>query len=247
MAADRASEDDAVGRALSASYTPPRIREARERQDEILIARFRGEPLRIADIGCGDGYHGAIFGPSCEQYHGFEIAPELAAASETRWREAGLVNASVYLGDVVDAELPAGFYDLAWCLYFTPGNIREPSDDLGIYTDAYLDENPRFIEIFTRVLRSLKPEGRLFLTVYKDVPEAEAAQLDFYDRTGLEVVTPKGSRFVSTAEGFWSARWTEASLRSNLGACGAEPSRVELHDLNSIAWLVEVTAVNLPG
>lgn len=236
----RASEDDAVSRALSASYTPPLIREARERQDEILVARFRGERLSIADIGCGDGYHGAIFGPSCELYHGFEIAPELAAASEKRWRAAGLAHATVFLGDVADAELPPSFYDLAWCLYFTPGNIREPSEDLGIYTDAYLDENPRFVEVFSRVLRSLKSDGRLFLTVYVDVPEAEAAQLDFYDRTGLEVVTPRGSRFVSTAEGFWSARWTEASLRSNLTACGVDWHRVELHPLNAIAWLVEV-------
>ena len=31
---------------------------------------------------------------------------------------------------------------LLWCLYFTPGNFREASADLSLYTDAYLDRNP---------------------------------------------------------------------------------------------------------
>lgn len=241
MTTDRESENDAVGRALAAGYTPPLIREARERQDALLIERFRGKPLVIADIGCGDGYHGSIFGPNCKLYHGFEIAPELAATSEARWREDGLLNAEVFLGDVAEARVEAEFYDLAWCLYFTPGNIRDASEDLSFYTDVYLDRNPRFIETFSRFYRGLKPDGRLFLTIYKDVPEAEAAQLDFYDRTGLEVVTPVGSRFVATAEGFWSARWTKRSALANLRGCGIDSSRVTFHELNGIAWLVEAT------
>ena len=80
----------------------------------------------------------------------------------------------------------------------------------------------------------------MFLTVYKDVPEAEAAQRDFYDNTGQHVVTSKGSRFVATAEGFWSARWTEESMLSNLRECGIGAESVVFNDLNSIAWLVEI-------
>ncbi|MDE0206889.1 MAG: hypothetical protein OXP66_12785, partial [Candidatus Tectomicrobia bacterium] len=75
---------------------------------------------------------------------------------------------------------------------------------------------------------------------YKDVPEAEAAQVDLYESTGQHVVTAPGSRFVATAEGFWSARWTQDSLLSNLDACGVRPEAVVWNDLNEIAWLVEV-------
>ena len=71
----------------------------------------------------------------------------------------------------------------------------------------------------------MKAGGRMFLTLYKDVPEAEAAQVDFYERTGQHVVTPSGSRFVATAEGFWSARWTRDSLLSNLDAWAFAPTR----------------------
>lgn len=80
----------------------------------------------------------------------------------------------------------------------------------------------------------------MFLTVYKDVPEAEEAQIDFYEHTDQHVVTSRGGRFVATAENFWSARWTEESLLSNLKACGIIESDVMFHDLNHIAWLVEI-------
>jgi len=80
----------------------------------------------------------------------------------------------------------------------------------------------------------------MFLNIYKDVPEAEAAQFDFYKNTGQQVVTPPGLRFVATTEGFWSARWTKNSMLSNLSECGINPDNVVFNDLNEISWLVEI-------
>jgi ubiquinone/menaquinone biosynthesis C-methylase UbiE len=236
----RESEDRAVLNALESSYCPEPIKEARERQDEILIERFRGYPYAIADIGCGTGYHGSIFAPTCRLYHGFEISTHIGKIAQERWRKEGLNNTELYLGDATQVKLPDNFYDLVWCLYFTPGNFREPSTDLNLYTDAYLNRNPSFIAIFSNFYRSLKPGGLMFLTIYKDVPEAEAAQIDFYEHTDQRVVTPRGGRFVATAENFWSARWTEESLLSNLKACGIAEADVMFRDLNHIAWLVEI-------
>ncbi|HSF16236.1 MAG TPA: class I SAM-dependent methyltransferase [Vicinamibacteria bacterium] len=228
-------------RTLEATYCPAPIREARERQDAILVERFSGREYAIADVGCGTGYHGSMFAPSCSVYHGFEISPEIARVARDRWEREGLRNAEVFVGDIANAELAPGFYDLVLCLYFTPGNIRDESEDLSLYTDAYLDRNPRFIAVMSRLFESLKKTGKMFLTIYKDVPEAEDAQIDFYEHTGQHVITPKGSRFVATAERFWSVRWTRRSLMSNLAECGVEEGAVVLHDLNSIAWLVEIS------
>ena len=236
----RESEDKAVTNTLLSSYCPPAIKEARETQDEMLTERFRGHRLAIADVGCGDGYHGSIFGPTSVLYHGFEIVPELAAKTRERWRRDGLTQAQVFEGDAAKMQLQSASYDLVLCLYFTPGNFREKSADLSMYTDDYLDRNPGFIGIFSRFYHALKPGGAMFLTVYKDVPEAEAAQIDFYEHTGQHVVTPPGSRFVATAENFWSARWTRDSMLSNLAAFGVVPDQVVFDDLNEIAWLVEV-------
>jgi len=237
----RESENQAVYRALTSSYCPEPIRQARERQDEILKERFEGRPYAIADVGCGTGYHGLIFGPGCRVYHGFEIAPEIAEVARAAWREKGLENAEVFLGDVGAATLEDDFYDLVFCLYFTPGNIREESDDLSVYTDAYLDQNPKFVATFANFYKAMKVSGKMFLTVYKDVPEAEAAQIDFYHHTDQRVVTPPGSRFVCTAEKFWSVRFTRASMLSNLRAMGIHPDDVLFNDLNAIAWLVEIS------
>lgn len=237
----RDDEDRAVIAALASTYVPAPIQEARDEQDAVLRERFEGGALRIADVGCGNGYHGSIFAPSAVLYHGFEISEEIAATARDRWRQQGLDNATVFVTDVSRAELDDEFYDLVFCLYFTPGNFRDRSQDLGLYTDDYLDRNPVFIAVFSRFYRALKSGGAMFLTVYKDVPEAEAAQIDFYTKTGQHVMTPPGSRFVMTAENFWSARWTRESLSSNLEACGIDRRQVELHDLNAIAWLVEIT------
>lgn len=236
----RQSENEVTLRALQSSYVPDAIREARERQDAYLFERFRGGRWAIADIGCGTGYHGSAFGPTCEIYHGFEISEEIAMIARDRWRSEGLSNATVHVGDVAEAGVGTEVYDLVFCLYFTPGNIRDPWDDLSLFTDDYLDRNPRFITVVSRFFRAMKPGGSMFLTVYKDVPEAEAAQIDFYENTKQHVVTPRGSRFVATAEGFWSARWTVESMLSNLRECGIEEDRVVFHDLNAIAWLVEI-------
>jgi SAM-dependent methyltransferase len=236
----RESEARATLKSLESSYCPAPIKEARERQDEILIERFRGHPYAIADIGCGTGYHASIFAPTCRLYHGFELSTNIAKIAQERWRKEGLNNTELFLGDATQTKLQENFYDLVFCLYFTPGNFREPSADLSLYTDAYLDRNPSFIAIFSKFYESLKPGGLMFLTIYKDVPEAEEAQIDFYEHTDQHVVTPRDARFVATAENFWSARWTKDSLLSNLKACGIAERDVMFRDLNHIAWLVEI-------
>ena len=234
------SENEAVKRALESSYCPEPIREARQIQDEILSERLRHGSYKIADIGCGNGYHAMLFAPHCLLYHGFEISPAMAEDARMLWQKECIDNAQIFIGDAAEAVVEEAFYDLVFCLYFTPGNIRDKSDDLSLYSDAYLDRNPRFIRTVSRFYRALKIGGSAFLTMYKDVPETEAAQVDFYVHTGQRVVTPLGSRFVATAEGFWSARWTQDSIASNLGACGIGAEDIVLHDLNDIAWFIEV-------
>lgn len=236
----RESENDAVKRSLESSYCPAPIKQARELQDRILSERFRHGQYKIADIGCGNGYHAVLFAPFCLLYHGFEIAPAMAEAAQALWQKEQINNAQIFLGDVAEAELEDEFYDLVVCLYFTPGNFRDKSDDLSLYSDDYLNRNPQFIRVISRFYQALKTGGSMFLTIYKDVPEAEAAQMDFYEHTEQHVVTPRGSRFVATAEGFWSARWTQASMLSNLSACGISPAAGVFNELNDIAWLVEI-------
>ena len=236
----RESEKEAVKRTLESSYCPEPIRQARERQDRILSERLRHGPYKIADIGCGNGYHAVMFAPFSLLYHGFEISPAIAETARALWQKENIDNAQVFVGDAAEVELEDEFYDVVLCLYFTPGNFRDKSDDLGLYSDAYLDRNPRFIRVVSRFYQAMKIGGSMFLTIYKDVPEAEAAQIDFYDNTGQHVVTPPGSRFVATAEGFWSVRWTQDSMLSNLSECGISPDDVVFNDLNAIAWLVEI-------
>ena len=236
----REPENEAVKRTLESSYCPEPIRQARVRQDRILSERLRHGPYKIADIGCGNGYHAVMLAPFSLLYHGFEISPAIAETARLLWQKENISNAQVFVADAAGVEIEDGFYDVVFCLYFTPGNFRDKSDNLGLYTDAYLDRNPRFIRVVSRFYKAMKVGGSMFLTIYKDVPEAEAAQIDFYENTGQHVVTPPGSRFVATEEGFWSVRWTQDSMLSNLRECGISSDAVMFNDLNAIAWLVEI-------
>src|SRR5690606_23473243 len=103
--AERTTEASAVQRTLEASYCPPPIAEARTKQDALLLERFRGHRHRIADIGCGNGYHAILFAESSELYHGFEISTEMADKARASWRNAGLSHADVFVGDVAEAVL----------------------------------------------------------------------------------------------------------------------------------------------
>jgi len=234
------SEQDAVKRTLESTYCPEPIHEARGQQDRLLLERLGGGCYRIADIGCGNGYHAVMLAEVAELYHGFEISPAIAETARRLWQSEGIDHAKVIVGDVAEVELEEASYDLVLCLYFTPGNFREKSDDLSLYTDAYLERNPQFVRVISRFYRALAPCSSMFLTVYQDVPEAEAAQFDYYEQTGQHVLTPSGSPFVATAEGFWSARWTKARMLSNLDACEIDRDHVEFTELNSISWLVEI-------
>lgn len=234
-------ENDAVQKTLDNSYVPAPILEARRVQDRIIRERFEGKKYNFADIGCGDGYHGEIFAQEGNEYHGFEISSEMVQKTRQRWLDSGLSNAKVTECDAGKIKLQKDFYDVAWSLYFTPGNFREEFDDISKYDDAYLDKNPAFIGIVKNFYEALRKGGKLFLTVYKDLPETEDAQRTFYKKTGQKVITSLGSRFVATEENFWSVRWTEKSMLSNLAECGIEAEQVKFNDLSSVAWLVEVT------
>ncbi len=99
------SENEAVKRMLESSYCPEPIRQARERQDRLLSERLRHGPYKIADIGCGNGYHAVMFAPFSILYQGFEVSPAIAETARDLWQREGVHKAQVFVGDVSEAEL----------------------------------------------------------------------------------------------------------------------------------------------
>jgi pimeloyl-ACP methyl ester carboxylesterase/SAM-dependent methyltransferase len=230
-------DDPSVRATLEDSNIPELIRQARKEQDRLLWDRYEGRQVRIADIGCGDGYHARIYAPQCAFYHGYEISPQMV--EKARRRCADLQNVEIIEGDAQQVVLGSEKYDVIWCLYFGAGNLREFRKVLADYGGAYLDENTRFIDIIGRFYSALEEGGSLFLTLYKDTPQAEEAQRSFYWRTDQFVLTDFGSRFVATDKGFWSVRWTRESVLHHLEKAGVPRAKVTFMNLNEIAWLVE--------
>jgi|GEM_PF-417888 len=230
-------DDPSVRATLEASNIPWLIRKAREAQDDLLWKLYGSRAVRIADIGCGNGYHAAMFAARCSLYHGYERSSKMVEAARVSC--AGFDNVTIIKGDAHDVKLESERYDVIWSLYFTAGNLREIRETLSDYDDAYLKENTYFIEIIRRFFAVLEEGGSLFLTVYKDTPQAEEAQRSFYWRTDQIVLTDVGSRFVATDKGFWSMRWTREGILDHLEKANVPRANVTFIDLNEIAWLVE--------
>ncbi|HEY2294769.1 MAG TPA: alpha/beta fold hydrolase [Thermoanaerobaculia bacterium] len=230
-------DDPSVQATLSSSNIPWLIRQAREKQDRILEERYRDRAIRIADIGCGDAHHAEMFAAQCSFYHGYERSLEMVKLARDRC--ARFNNVEIIEGDALKAKLGSEKYDVIWCLYFTPGNLREIRELLSDYDDAYLDDNSYFIAVIHKFFAALEEGGSLFLTLYKDTPQAEEAQRSFYWRTGQLVLTDFGSRFVATDKGFWSRRWSQDSVLAHLEKAHVPREDVAFIDLNEIAWLVE--------
>ncbi|HWL85491.1 MAG TPA: class I SAM-dependent methyltransferase, partial [Polyangiaceae bacterium] len=210
------------------------ISESAENEIALLERRlselFAGQTIRIADIGCGDGRHALRFARGieaanlqCKKYVGFEISSAMVEQARKRVAEARLEHVAIVEGNALTADLVEAPYHVAWCLFFTAGNLRDLGLPLEAYDDAYLDKNPAFSGVVRRFYESLVPGGRLFFTIYKDVPLAEQAQHTVYEQCGMTVITRPGNRFVATNEGFWSVRWTRESVLSNLSESRIPP------------------------
>lgn len=232
-----AYDDPGVRKTLDSVNAPWLIRSARQAQDELLRRRYEHRAIRIADIGCGEAYLADVFAAECRLYHGYEVSPEMV--TRARERCAKFPNVEIIAGDARQAKLASDTYDVVWCTYFTGGNLREPRAVLSEYDDLYLRENRYFIDVMRRFFATLAEGGALLLTLYKDTPQAEAAQRSFYARTDQLVLSDVGSRFVATDRGFWSARWSKRRVRAHLEKAGVPRKHVSFVDLNEIAWLVE--------
>lgn len=229
---------DEVEHTLENTFMTDALRSAREKElgmvhDQLstLEASFK-VPLKIFDIGVGDGYVPLNLGSellkNIESYIGIDNSRREVEQCERNIHEAGLgEKVKTFQCDATNMSdhsfrelLPLPFHAVI-CTYFTPGNFRpdeilmqeDKKGHIVKYPREALRPNRKFQNVFSEAYKLLDAGGRLILgSTYIDSEATRVRQEEFYKKCGMHVITGADDEFTATREGFWSERFTEQKL-----------------------------------
>lgn len=213
---------------LHTDFMTEYLRQAQEAEltelKKIIDATFRrqGRPLRILDIGVGDGRVPLRLSgiqeiwDQIEKYDGIENAEDCIHEAQEAIEKRGIDDCvSLLFMDAKDLDTLDEQYDLIITTYFTGGNFIPSAfsfDDAQAQLD--LRTNDTFDRIFSRAHEMLLPGGAVVLgSVYRNHPRTRMRQWDFYHKCGMDILTNEDQDFTATRQGFWSQRYSEDRIR----------------------------------
>jgi ubiquinone/menaquinone biosynthesis C-methylase UbiE len=142
-----------IAHTMCAAHAEWLDRSEREREERPLrmLERMRIAPAdRIADIGCGTGYHSLLMAARAPQgmVYAVDIQAAMLDSVFLRSQRAGLSNVDVVLGSTTDTRLPEGRLDKV------------------LLVDVYHEfDHP--VEMMASIVRAMRPGALLFLVEFR--------------------------------------------------------------------------------
>jgi len=204
-------------------------------------------PLRILDIGVGDGrvlqkiHSRTEDWELVDAYHGIDIADNCVSASRTLIADLGIQNAFVGKLDACDlSRLKNQSYDLVICTWFTAGNLYPDSFNFENFNhDFDLTENVKFTRVFKQAYERLNSGGEVVIgSAYLDNEPTRKKQEEAYRHFGWKVITDQRDSFTAAENGWWSQRFTPDLIRSYLNF--APPENINFIPLDNEEYAVMV-------
>ena len=209
------------------------------RLKEIIGETYRvfKRPLRIFDIGIGYSripiwLSRVATWNKVGKYTGIDICDHCISQSK-RIIQIGKIADKVELLKYDAVKLSSGLpellekhtYDLVLCTYFTAGDFKPAQVRLETRKDGLIvDYNPNvlrpnksFVAVFKGGYDLLHEGGKIVIgSIYWNNDFVRRVQEDFYRKCGMTVITSDKDLFTATLEGFWSERFDQGRLYSNL-------------------------------
>lgn len=229
-----------VERTLNDNFLTGALRNARKREIELLqeelviLHDLFKTPLRIFDIGIGDGYVPLKFDrkiwSDIDSYIGIDNSARELEHCESNIRDLKFSEkVKLFEFDAVNLDYPSFHqkhllpFHAVICTYFTPGNFRP--DNINIAEDRFgqiapypaqsLKPNKKFQRVFSDAYKLLCRGGKLILgSTYIDSTATRKKQEEFYKNCGMHIITTEKDEFTATREGFWSERFTDEKIYS---------------------------------
>lgn len=256
-----------VERTLNDNFLTDDIRNARKKELEFLqkelseLYDFFKTPLKIFDIGIGDGYVPINFEKKLLEnikiYIGIDNSTRELEQCERNISKVGLsskiktfeFDATNLDDDSFCQKLSSPFHAII-CTYFTPGNFRP--DEIKLEEDKFghitsypaqvLNPNKKFQKVFSEAYKLLCEGGKLILgSTYIQSAATRLKQEEFYKNCGMHVITTEEDEFTATHEGFWSERFTDEKIYSYLNWIARENIKFVPLDKENFARMIVVT------
>jgi SAM-dependent methyltransferase len=253
-----------VERTLDDNFLTNNLRNARKNESELLqkelsdLYDFFKIPLKVFDIGIGDGYVPISFKKkllaNIETYIGIDNSTRELEHCNRNVSKVELSNkiktfefdATNLNDDSFRQKLPLPFHAVI-CTYFTPGNFRPDEikleeDELGHikpYSVEALNPNKKFQKVFSEAYKLLCKNGKLILgSTYIESSATRLKQEEFYKNCGMNIITTEKDNFTATREGFWSERFTDEKVYSYLSWIPRENIRFLSLDKENFAQMI---------
>ena len=218
------------------------------------ISNRLGRPIKILDIGVGDGRLLKHLMPieeiwnKIESYDGIDNTQVCVDATNKLIFEAEIPGkVSVLLLDATKLSELNKTYDLIFTTWFTGGNFFPDSFDFANYAalpTLDLTHNKKFTDILSSAYNFLNLEGEIVLgSLYIENDETRKKQESFYTYFGMEVITSSEDSFTATKEGFWSQRFTPEKVERYLQNIPKEQLNFIPLDTYDFAMMVRIAKV----
>jgi 2-polyprenyl-3-methyl-5-hydroxy-6-metoxy-1,4-benzoquinol methylase len=181
-------------------------------------------PVRLLDIGCGDGTYsvGLVMQRADIAIHGIDVSSTLVASANTYARHHGVSDRASFsrfdAGDLQSSGL--GSFDIVFCVTNVLGNMAP-----GV--------QQRFLEGLHAVLQ---PQGIAYFSVYSE--GSITARIESYQAVGLSV-RDEGGRLIAK-QGLVSESFSGNKIIDLLTRHGLQPVRGPV-SMGEVAWQVVAT------
>jgi len=197
-------------------------------EEERILKDQLGANDEVLDVGCGYGRHldMLLSDCGCKAAAGVDISPHMVLRAGGLRKKFGESKVQICFEDAAALNFSDNRFDAAICMTNTLGNIES------VDTRA---------NVIREMVRVVKPEGKIIISVYNDDEEVMASRKESYESIGLHVGKVRGRRALLTREGLFSEQFSRASLVRLLVGLGlSEPNVREVAYETDVVGLVAV-------
>ena len=200
---------------------PPQFQRWFKAEEDFLIDLAKNNPnSTFLDVGCGLGRHATLLAKKGIRVYGVDNNPTMieGATSQIKFDPSITELVDLFLEDVQKMHFEDETFDVIICMTNTFGNLPN------------IEES-----VLREMARVLKPNGKIYLSVYCDDQSFYSLREQTYHNIGLHVKRRNG-KSIELLEGLYSKHFSRNELENTCRLAGLIPN---IREITALAYLCE--------